>query len=153
MECPNCGEGIDDEAVAFSHCGRDLTLIKPLSFRLDAVEIQVVELRGDPATVAASPISTPEETPHQVGTDRETQAKQKAAGGLRNKMAAVWSGISPTLYMALGIVGMGFIVRNFYPDMDIKLCLELGLLLSFVIVVIGLVIFLIVSLALRHHDK
>lgn len=70
MKCPYCLSEVSDQALACSHCTRDLYLIKPLLEKIEALEQQLRELAEstDAAAAVSEEAAAPALPPAPYGT-------------------------------------------------------------------------------------
>ena|SRR5438045_3158308 len=47
MECPFCVESIKDESLVCKHCARDLALVRPIIFEIQAMTIEIDALQRE----------------------------------------------------------------------------------------------------------
>ena len=46
MECPFCVETIKDESLVCRHCARDLALVRPVIFEIQAMTAEIDAMQG-----------------------------------------------------------------------------------------------------------
>jgi hypothetical protein len=87
MICPFCKEVANDEAVVCSHCGKDLTLYKPLNERIASLESELASL-----------VATVDRIPERILEDR---SRKDSDPGMRRVLsyAGLFASITVILYL------------------------------------------------------